>query len=523
MRIDNRTFLTGISLFGISKEKGLSLEKMVVLDSCFRKTFQFFSAVVIILLLFILSACETPRSRTQKRKTSVENGLIKAVVFKGQEPERMMLEDRMSYYRVPGASIAVIYQNRLDWAKAYGIKEAGRPEPVTNLSLFQAASLSQPVVAFAALRFIDEGRVTLDSDVNEFLSSWKLPENGMTRARKVTLHTLLSHSAGLIPHEFRGYPQSEPLPTLRQILDGQKPANSPAARLQAIPGTQYSYSELGYAVLQQLLIDLEKKPFPQIMKENVFQPLGMERSTFECPLPEGVKEMAATGHLREGKPLEGKWFRYPEMAAAGLWTTPTDLSLFLIDVMKTARGESREIISSELARVMLTPQIDIQGCGFLVEDAGDNLFFHMKGRNEGFECFMVAYPVKGEGVVVMTNSDNGSYLIEEILRGVSAAYEWPHFQPEEKTLYRLDPSVYAQYVGKYEINPEYVLDVAHEDYYLVITPTGQAPTQFFAQGLSVFFSTDPYIVIRFEKDEGGRVTGLILRQHDRSQKAIKIE
>jgi CubicO group peptidase (beta-lactamase class C family) len=489
----------------------------------FRKIVRFFSAVVIILLFFILTACETPKSRTQKRKRFVENGLNKAVVLKGQEPEKMKLEDRMMYYRIPGVSIAVIYQYRIDWANAYGFKEAGSFEPVTIHSLFQAASLSQPVAALAALHSVEEGRLTLDSDVNEFLSSWKLAENMFTRESKVTLRTLLSHSAGLIPYEFKGYPQSAPLPSLTQILSGQKPANSPAVRLYAVSGTQYSYSELGYAVLQQILIDLEKKPFPQIMNESVFQPLGMERSTFECPLPEGIEEMAVTGHLREGRPLEGKWHLYPEMAAAGLWTTPSDLAFFLIDIMKAARGESRKVVSAELARAMLTPQMDIQGFGFLIEDAGDNLFFHMKGKNEGFECFMVAYPVRGEGAVVMTNSANGSYLIEEILRGISAAYEWPHFQPEEKTLYRLDPSVYAQYVGKYEINPEYVLDVAHEDYYLVITPTGQAPTQFFAQGLSVFFSTDPYIVIRFEKDEEGRVSGLILRQRSQSQKAKKIE
>lgn len=496
---------------------------MVVFHSRFCKISRYFLTGTIILLFFILIACETPKSRTQKRKKSVENGLLKAIVFKGQEPERMMLEDRMNYYRVPGVSIAVIYQNRIDWAKAYGVKEVGRLEPVTTHSLFQAASLSQPVAALAALCFVDQGRITLDSDVNEFLSSWKLPENRNTRENKVTLRTLLSHCAGLVPHEFIGYPQSKPLPTLRQILDGQKPANSPAVRVYAIPGSRYSYSELGYAILQQLLIDLEKKPFPEIMKEIVFQPLGMERSTFESPLPAGVKEMTVTGHLREGEPLEGKWFHYPEMAAAGLWTTPTDLALFLIDVMKTARGVSRKVVSAELARAMLTPQIDIQGCGFLIEDSGDNLFFHMKGKNNGYECFMVAYPVKGEGVVVMTNSDDGSYLIEEILRGVSAAYEWPHFQPEEKTLYRLDFSVYAQYVGKYEVNPEYILDVAHEDYYLVITPTGQAPTRFFAQGLSVFFSTDPYIVIRFEKDDEGRVAGLILRQRGQSSQAKKIE
>ena len=488
-----------------------------------RKIARFFSAVVIILLFFILTACETPKSRTQKRKRSVENGLVKAVVLKGQESEKMKLEDRMMYYRVPGVSIAVIYQNRIDWANAYGFKEAGSFEPVTIHSLFQAASLSQPVAALAALDSVEEGRLTLDSDVNEFLSSWKLAENMFTRESNVTLRTLLSHSAGLIPYEFKGYPQSAPLPSLTQILSGQKPANSPAARLYAVPGTQYSYSELGYAVLQQILIDLEKKPFPQIMNESVFRPLGMERITFECPLPEGVEEMAVTGHLREGGPLEGKWHLYPEMAASGLWTTPTDLALFLIDIMKTARGESQKVVSPELARTILTLQIEIQGLGFLIEDAGDNLFFHIKGKNEGFDCFMVAYPVRGEGAVVMTNSANGSYLIEEILRGISVAYEWPHFQAEEKTIYRLNPSVYAQYVGKYEINPEYVLDVAHEDYYLVITPTGQAPTRFFAQGLSVFFSTDPYIVIRFEKDEEGRVSGLILRQRSQSQKAKKIE
>ncbi|MGD8535231.1 MAG: serine hydrolase domain-containing protein [Candidatus Aminicenantes bacterium] len=499
------------------------LKKMVIFYSRCRKISRYFLTGTIILLFFILVACETPKSRTQKRKKSVENGLLKAVVFKGQEPERMMLEDRMNYYRVPGLSIAAIYQNRIDWAEAYGVKEIRRPEPVTTHSLFQAASLSQPVAALAALHFVDEERIALDSNVNEFLSSWKLPENRMTRENKVTLRSLLSHCAGFIPHEFRGYPQSKPLPTLRQILDGQKPANSPAARVYAIPGSRYSYSELGYAILQQLLIDLEEKPFSQIMEESVLQPLGMERSTFEYTLPAGVKEMAVTGHLREGEPLEGKWSRHPEMAAAGLWTTPTDLALFLINVMKTARGESRKIVSAELARAMLTPQINIQGCGFLIEDAGDNLFFHMKGRNDGFECFMVAYPVKGEGVVVMTNSDNGSFLIEEIMRGVSAAYEWPHFQPEEKTLYRLDSAVYAQYVGKYEVNPEYILDVVHEDYYLVITPTGQAPTRFFAQGLTVFFSTDPYTVIRFEKDDEDSVTGLILRQRGQSTHAKKIE
>jgi CubicO group peptidase (beta-lactamase class C family) len=477
----------------------------------------------IVYLMFILISCETPKSRMRQRMRAVESGLLKAVVFKGQEPEKMKFEERMQYYTIPGVSIAVVYKNRIDWARAYGIKDAYQPEPVTADSLFQAAALSQPVSALAALHFVDKGQLSLDSDVNSYLSSWKLPDSKMTRERKVFLRDLLSHSAGLMPFEYKGYPQSEPLPFLMQILDGQKPADSPAARIYALPGSQYAYSELGYAVLQQLLIDLGERAFPQVMKETVFEPLGMVNSTFESPLPVALKHAAVTGHRREGRPIEGKWCMYPEKAAAGLWTTPTDLALFLIEVIQAARGESQTIASSGLVQKMLTPQIDIQGLGFLIEDVSDDLFFHIWGSNAGYSCFMVGYPVRGEGAVVMTNSDNGGYLIDEILRGISAAYEWPHFQPEEKTLYRLEPSVYAQYVGKYEINPEYVLNVVHEDYYLVITPSGQLPTKFYAQGISVFFSTDPYTVIRFEKDQEDRVTGLILTQRGQSQKAKKIE
>ncbi len=477
----------------------------------------------VVCAVFVLTSCETPKSRMRQRMRAVESGLLKAVVFKGQEPERMKLEERMRYYSVPGVSVAVIYKNRIDWARGYGSKEARQPEPVTIDSLFQAAALSQPVSALATLHFVEKGQLSLDSDVNSYLSSWKLPESKMTRARKVFLRDLLSHSAGLMPFEYKGYPPSEPLPSLLQILDGQKPADSPAARIYALPGSAHAYSELGYSVLQQLLVDIGKRPFPQIMKETVFEPLGMLNSTFESPLPTALKHTAVTGHLRDGRPIDGKWRMYPEKAAAGLWATPTELALFLIEVIQVARGESQKISSSGIVQEMLTPHIDIQGLGFLIEDVSDDLFFHMWGSNAGYSCFMVGYPVRGEGAVVMTNSDNGGYLIDEILRGVSAAYEWPHFQPEEKILYRLEPSIYAQYVGKYEINPEYVLDVAHEDYYLIITPSGQIPTKFYAQGLSVFFSTDPYTVIRFEKNQEDRVTGLILTQRGQSQKAKKIE
>lgn len=501
----------------------IHLSKQLTPPSRLRNLSHTFIVSVMILLLFIITACETPRSRMRQRMRAVENGLLKAAVFKGLEPEKMKLAERMQYYRVPGVSIAAIYKNKVDWVKAYGVKNARFSDPILTDSLFQAAALSQPVSALTALHFVQKGRLSLDSDVNTILKSWKIPESPFTQRNKVTLRRILNHSASFVPEKLVGFPQSEDLPSLRMILAGEKPALPSGVWLTGPPGAGFLFSDAGYAVLQQLLEDLEEKLFAAITEEAVFQPLGMQNSTFECPLPSVLEEKAVSGHLREGAPLEGRWHRYPAVAASGLWSTPSDLALFVIEVMKTARGESQRIVSPALAQAMLTPEEGIHGLGVNIEDAGDNLFFHMWGSNKGYECILVGYPVRGEGAVVMTNSENGYYIIHEILRGISATYEWPHFQPEVKTLYRLDDSIYPQYVGKYEVSPDYILDVAHEDYYLVITPTGQVPTKFYAQGLTVFFSTDPYILIRFTKDSAGNVTGLVLNQRGQFTEAKKIE
>lgn len=481
------------------------------------------SLFLIGLSFLILSCYETPQSFTKKRIKRVEKGLIKAVVIKGEKVKKMKLSDRMEYYKVPGVSIAVIDKYQIEWAKGYGVKETGSSEPITSLSIFQAASLSQAVAASGALHFVERGELDLDADINETLSSWRVPEHELTREKKVTTRGLLSHRAGLIPVEFKGYAQGEALPSLEEILNGKDPANSPVIWVNILPGSKFQYSEAGYVILQQILVDIEKKPFAKIIEETVLAPLQMTRSTFECPLPDELREETVTGHSREGKPVKGKWHNYPEKAASGLWSTPSDLALFAIDIMETAMGKSQRVISPETARVMLTAQVGFAGLGFLIKDKGDILRFLQRGRNEGYESLMVAYPVRGQGAVIMTNSDNGAYLIDEILRGISAVYKWPHFEPEVKTLYRLDPSVYAQYVGTYEVNPDYVLTVTHEDYYLIIQPTGQAPTKFLVESQTTFFSTDPYIKIRFVRDDLGEVTGLTLRQRDMRLEAKKIE
>lgn len=478
---------------------------------------------ICLILVFSLLNCETEKSLTKKRIKSIENGLLRAVVFKGEDPERMKLSDRMAFYKVPGVSIAVIDKYTIEWAQGYGVERAGTELPITPNLLFQAASISQSVTAWGILHFVEQEKIDLDEDVNIYLKSWKIPPSRMTNETKVSTRHLLSHSAGLAYFKLAGYPYGKPFPTVLNVLQGKSPSDSPGIYIHNKPGTEVQYSELGYAVLQQLVVDVVGRPFDRILIDTVLKPLAMNRSTFEIPLPDIMQSEAVTGHTRQGDPVREGWFYYPVTAASGLWSTPSDLCLFAIDIMKTAMGQSQKVVSPLSARLMLTPQLGNQGLGFEIFDSGVNLYFSQRGSTEGYECCMVAYPSRGQGIVIMANSDNGAFLIDEILRSVSEAYHWPHFIPEIKTYYRLDPSIYAQYVGKYELRPDYILTVTHEDYYLVIQPTGQAPTKFFVESPSVFFSVDPYIQIQFLKDTEGSVTGLLLTQRGQTSEARKIQ
>ncbi|MBC7790304.1 MAG: beta-lactamase family protein, partial [Anaerolineae bacterium] len=172
----------------------------------------------------------------EKRIARVESGLRFPRTIKGRKVVRMRLDDRMRQLKVPGVSIAVVDSFRIAWARGYGVLEAGRASPVTTETLFQAASISKPVAALAALRLAQEGKLALDEDVNHRLTSWKVPENAFTAGKPVTLRRLLSHSAGLTVHGFMGYVANTPVPTVQQVLDGQSPANSAAIRVDTLPG-----------------------------------------------------------------------------------------------------------------------------------------------------------------------------------------------------------------------------------------------------------------------------------------------
>jgi CubicO group peptidase (beta-lactamase class C family) len=474
----------------------------------------------------VFAACNPQATLTNKRIKSVEHGLMGVAYLKGLEPEKRSLDERMAFLKVPAVSIAVIDRNAIEWAKAYGRKDSTTGVPPTPETVFQGGAFSQMIAAAAVLDLVESGIADLDSPLGGALSdslpppTSVMPDPGGT----LTFRSLLTHSAGLSDQVFAGYAQDERVPTLGQVLRGSPPANSvppwyPPVRPLA---ARAQYSESGYVYVEEALTRLAGRDFPGLADDRIFGPLGLGSSTLRQTLSGEMRARTASGHLREGQPVMGLWHAYPESAAKGLWTTPSDFALFLCDLLASATGGPGRLLSPAGARLMLSAQVENYGFGFLAEGGGDDVVFSLRAKTRGYACAMVLYPGKGQGAVIMTNSDNGALVIQEVLCALSEAYRWPHFKPEEKAVLRLDPETYAAYEGRYEVNPSYSLDVSREDYYLVIRPTGQAATKFYAEGQTLFYSIDPYIRIQFFSDTQGRTDSLVLWQMDFEQQAKKV-
>jgi CubicO group peptidase (beta-lactamase class C family) len=367
---------------------------------------------------------ETPDSKQAARIQRVENGIPPISLGPNEAPVRLSLPELMKIYKVPGLSVAVIDDFKIAWAKAYGVTEAGSDTPVTVHTLFQAGSISKPVAATGALYLVEHGKLSLDENVNDKLKTWQVPENEFTKDQKVTLRRLLSHSAGLTVHGFPGYEVGAPIPTLVQILNGEKPANTAPVRVDFVPGTKARYSGGGITIEQQLIIDVTGEPFPQFMRETVFDKIGMNDSTYEQPLPPARAAMAATASHADGMVVPGKWHIYPEMAAAGLWTTPTDLGKFAIETALSKQGKANHILSEAMTRERLNPQIENIGLGFFLGDGGNPAEFGHDGDDEGFQARLIMFADSGKGVALMVNSDAGLTMASFLEESIAKEYGW---------------------------------------------------------------------------------------------------
>jgi CubicO group peptidase (beta-lactamase class C family) len=289
----------------------------------------------------------------ETRIARIENGFSPISPVAGEPPLKLNLQQLMQISNVPGLSVAIIENYKIAWAKGYGVTEAGGHAPVTTQTLFPAASISKPVTAMAALRLVEQGKLSLDEDVNLKLKSWKVPENQYTAEQKVTLRRILTHTAGTTIHGFLGYEPGQAVPTLVQILNGESPSNTEPVRVDFVPGTRQRYSGGGVMIEQQLMMDVTGKPFPEIMQEQVFDKLGLKDSTYEPSISAVRPDSAARGHNSDGGALTGKWNFQPELAAGGLWTTPSDLARIGIELALSKQGRSNRVLSPAMAREML--------------------------------------------------------------------------------------------------------------------------------------------------------------------------
>jgi CubicO group peptidase (beta-lactamase class C family) len=348
-----------------------------------------------------------------------------------QSPDRqgldaLTLAQVMERAHVPGVSIAVIRNFDIHWAKGYGVADVQSGSRVDADTMFQAASISKPVAAMAAMRAVQDGKFSLDADINSILKSWKLPDSEFTRGHPVTPRSLMSHTSGLGDgFGFPGYHPSAPLPTLVQILNGSAPSNVGPVVMERPPFTAEKYSGGGVTLMQLAMMDVTGVPYPEMMRTVVLDRIGMTRSAYEQPLSNEHDRNAARAHDGRGRAMDAKWHVYPELAAAGLWTTPTDLAKFAIEVQKTALGQSSRVLSRTSVIEMLTPVgVGDYAVGLGITKMGQGWYFGHGGSNWGFQCDLLAHRVKGYGVAIMTNGDNGRAVINEVRARVAAAYGW---------------------------------------------------------------------------------------------------
>ncbi len=438
----------------------------------------------------------------------IEDGLLPAAVLAGGELPTFTIEERMKLYNVPGLSIAVINDGEVEWASGYGLLELGGNSPVDTHTLFQAASISKPVVATLALRSVEMGLVDLDAPLNDVLKTWRIPENEYTRAQPPTLRQLLGHRAGLTVHGFRGYTEGEPIPTVYQILDGAEPANSDPIVVDIPPETQSRYSGGGYVLLQLLLTELHNQPFREAMRRYVLEPAGMTDSAIAYPLDTERRINAASGHRPNGDLIEGKYRVHPEIGAGGLWATATDLARWAIAIQRSLAGREGALLEEATAKEMLTPR-GAWGLGPEVTTgaAGDVIFSH-DGSNAGYFCRLVAYAERGQGVAVMLNGDD-STIVGELVRAVAREYGWPDFQVEIKEAVELTPEQLARFTGRYGFGPMEIEIRAADGGLSALMPDGRTQP-LYAESATTVFNLEDNVVIDFTfNDTGGFVTAVV--------------
>ena len=438
----------------------------------------------------------------QEKIGQVENGLRPEYFINGDKLKP--IPEVMKETNTPGISVAIIHNSEILWTKGYGIADTETKLPVNTNTIFQAASISKPLTALAVMKVVQDGKLDLDENINTYLKTWKLPENEFTAKNKVTLRNLLSHTSGVTVHGFPGYKVHAGIPTLLQVLNGEYPANTGKIVVATEPNTVFSYSGGGYTIVQQVLIDQLQKPFQEIMKELILAPLGMINSFYSnCALNEKQCINATAGHKSDGSQVTGKRHLYPEMAAAGLWTTAEDLAKFSIEVQKSLKGESNKIITKEFMEIMTIPVLTGEyNVGLSNEKMGTELLLGHNGGNEGYTCSMLFHKEKRFGVIFMSNSDRGYEMKLPFFRSVAAAYGWDNILHPEYEKQILSEDEVKLFSGNYKMEFDKTVKIFQDNNKLIYKTIYDEPKQLDYVGNNIFIDGDRAVKFEFREDCG---------------------
>jgi CubicO group peptidase (beta-lactamase class C family) len=427
-----------------------------------------FITTIVLFAFTTRTQSQTYSKEIEDKIKSVENNLTSGW-FKIEGQRNWTLDERMKYYNAQGISIAVINNFKIEWAKGYGWADSSEKRPVTINTMFRAGSISKSLNAMGLLKLAEEKNLDIYSDINNYLTSWKFPYDTISKNKKISIADLLSHTAGLSVYGFHGYKKGDSLPTIYQTLDGKRPANNSPVRSEIIPGTrQYHYSGGASTIAQLIVSDVSKQPYDKYFDDKVFKPLGMTNSSYTQFPTKDIQKRFATGYYANGKEVEGKYPIYPEMGAAGLWTTPTDLCKYIIETQLALKGKSNKVLSNEMTKKRLIPETDSSlAIGFTTKNnaSGMGLFIDIEknktakyfwhgGGGEGFTAHFYGSLEDGKGVAVMVNLHSiydGGKLLKEVMNSVAISYNWEDYYSPilKKTVVQPD-SILDKYIGTYK-------------------------------------------------------------------------
>jgi len=483
--------------------------------SCLKKDGKISSKLTAILVLFFsvfVFSNTSAQSTVENRIKQVENGLTENIQI-GDSTTFNLLE-RMEHYKVQGLSIAVIKDYKVDFAKGYGFADIEKKILVSDKTLFQAASISKSLNGLAILKLFKDRNLDIYADINTYLKSWKFPYDSISKGNKINMAQLLSHTAGLNVHGFGGYEVGKSLPSVVQILNGTTPANSDAVHSLFAPGTRQEYSGGGTTISQLILTDITGQKYERYLSEQVLKPLGMLSSTFAQPPTAIRQELLSAGYDGDGKEVKGKYHIYPEQAAAGLWTNPSDLAKYIIETQLAYQGNSAKVLDEQTTKLRLSPYMNKNGAalGVFVEDYNGVKYFGHGAGNAGFTGGYYGSFEGGNGLVIMVNSDNGE-IIQELINSISTVYGFAGLSKTKKvTLAEVPEQDLDRYLGNYQLTPKMVLTVSREGKKIFVQATGQPKIEAFAESSNKFFFKTIQASMEFVKDQNGLVKEMIFIQ-----------